>query len=159
MPQRSYCIIDCHSQLSCISKWKAYQGCFRHGSITCLWHYTHYMRSVMSQYATWRHYWVSEIYIPVFCLFQFEGKTSFGMSVFNLSNAIMGSGILGLSYAMSNTGIVLFLWVPQIYSLRYREYDWRWYTHPPTHTHVLCHPITTDSRQTDTQGQYYTTPG
>uniref|UniRef100_A0AAQ6A2K4 Amino acid transporter transmembrane domain-containing protein n=1 Tax=Amphiprion ocellaris TaxID=80972 RepID=A0AAQ6A2K4_AMPOC len=42
-------------------------------------------------------------------LFQFEGKTSFGMSVFNLSNAIMGSGILGLSYAMSNTGIVLFL--------------------------------------------------
>uniref|UniRef100_A0A8P4G700 Amino acid transporter transmembrane domain-containing protein n=1 Tax=Dicentrarchus labrax TaxID=13489 RepID=A0A8P4G700_DICLA len=39
----------------------------------------------------------------------FEGKTSFGMSVFNLSNAIMGSGILGLSYAMSNTGIVLFL--------------------------------------------------
>uniref|UniRef100_A0A8C7J8A2 Solute carrier family 38 member 5b n=1 Tax=Oncorhynchus kisutch TaxID=8019 RepID=A0A8C7J8A2_ONCKI len=40
---------------------------------------------------------------------QFEGKTSFGMSVFNLSNAIMGSGILGLSYAMSNTGIVLFI--------------------------------------------------
>uniref|UniRef100_A0AAQ4PJ97 Amino acid transporter transmembrane domain-containing protein n=1 Tax=Gasterosteus aculeatus aculeatus TaxID=481459 RepID=A0AAQ4PJ97_GASAC len=39
----------------------------------------------------------------------FEGKTSIGMSVFNLSNAIMGSGILGLSYAMSNTGIVLFL--------------------------------------------------
>uniref|UniRef100_A0A8C1YWC9 Sodium-coupled neutral amino acid transporter 3-like n=1 Tax=Cyprinus carpio TaxID=7962 RepID=A0A8C1YWC9_CYPCA len=39
----------------------------------------------------------------------FEGKTSFGMSVFNLSNAIMGSGILGLSYAMSNTGIILFL--------------------------------------------------
>ncbi|CAL8280798.1 unnamed protein product [Boreogadus saida] len=38
----------------------------------------------------------------------FEGKTSFGMSAFNLSNAIMGSGILGLSYAMSNTGIVLF---------------------------------------------------
>ncbi|XP_008314288.1 sodium-coupled neutral amino acid transporter 4 [Cynoglossus semilaevis] len=37
------------------------------------------------------------------------GHTSFGMSVFNLSNAIMGSGILGLSYAMSNTGIVLFL--------------------------------------------------
>ncbi|XP_068602832.1 sodium-coupled neutral amino acid transporter 5b [Brachionichthys hirsutus] len=39
----------------------------------------------------------------------FEGETSFGMSVFNLSNAIMGSGILGLSYAMSNTGILLFL--------------------------------------------------
>ncbi|XP_078520825.1 sodium-coupled neutral amino acid transporter 5 [Lissotriton helveticus] len=39
----------------------------------------------------------------------FEGKTSFGMSTFNLSNAIMGSGILGLAYAMSNTGIVLFV--------------------------------------------------
>ncbi|XP_034996231.1 sodium-coupled neutral amino acid transporter 5 [Zootoca vivipara] len=39
----------------------------------------------------------------------FEGKTSFGMSVFNLSNAIMGSGILGLAYAMRNTGIVLFV--------------------------------------------------
>ncbi|XP_060770335.1 sodium-coupled neutral amino acid transporter 4 isoform X2 [Neoarius graeffei] len=30
------------------------------------------------------------------------------MSVFNLSNAIMGSGILGLSFAMANTGIILF---------------------------------------------------
>ncbi|XP_038604436.1 sodium-coupled neutral amino acid transporter 5 [Tachyglossus aculeatus] len=39
----------------------------------------------------------------------FEGKTTFGMSVFNLSNAIMGSGILGLAYAMANTGILLFL--------------------------------------------------
>ncbi|XP_053318227.1 sodium-coupled neutral amino acid transporter 4 [Spea bombifrons] len=37
------------------------------------------------------------------------GTTSFGMSVFNLSNAIMGSGILGLSYAMANTGIILFI--------------------------------------------------
>uniref|UniRef100_A0A673CFJ0 Solute carrier family 38 member 5a n=1 Tax=Sphaeramia orbicularis TaxID=375764 RepID=A0A673CFJ0_9TELE len=33
--------------------------------------------------------------------------TSFGMSIFNLSNAIMGSGILGLAFAMSNTGIIL----------------------------------------------------
>uniref|UniRef100_A0AAQ4RKN2 Solute carrier family 38 member 5a n=1 Tax=Gasterosteus aculeatus aculeatus TaxID=481459 RepID=A0AAQ4RKN2_GASAC len=39
----------------------------------------------------------------------FKGKTSFGMSIFNLSNAIMGSGILGLAYAMANTGIILFL--------------------------------------------------
>nr|XP_020467471.1 sodium-coupled neutral amino acid transporter 3-like [Monopterus albus] len=39
----------------------------------------------------------------------FKGKTSFGMSVFNLSNAIMGSGILGLAFAMSNTGIILFV--------------------------------------------------
>uniref|UniRef100_A0A665V3L3 Sodium-coupled neutral amino acid symporter 2 n=1 Tax=Echeneis naucrates TaxID=173247 RepID=A0A665V3L3_ECHNA len=31
------------------------------------------------------------------------------MSVFNLGNAIMGSGILGLSYAMANTGIALFV--------------------------------------------------
>uniref|UniRef100_A0A3P9AKG9 Amino acid transporter transmembrane domain-containing protein n=1 Tax=Esox lucius TaxID=8010 RepID=A0A3P9AKG9_ESOLU len=41
----------------------------------------------------------------------FEGKTSFGMSVFNLGNAIMGSGILGLAYAMANTGILLFLFL------------------------------------------------
>ncbi|XP_054551725.1 sodium-coupled neutral amino acid transporter 5 isoform X2 [Talpa occidentalis] len=38
-----------------------------------------------------------------------EGKTSFGMSVFNLSNAIMGSGILGLAYAMAHTGVLFFL--------------------------------------------------
>lgn len=50
----------------------------------------------------------SRFSIPPWCL-QFEGKTSFGMSVFNLSNAIMGSGILGLAYAMANTGIILFL--------------------------------------------------
>ncbi|KAM3861436.1 sodium-coupled neutral amino acid transporter 3-like [Diretmus argenteus] len=37
------------------------------------------------------------------------GKTSFGMSILNLSNAIMGSGILGLAFAMSNTGIILFI--------------------------------------------------
>uniref|UniRef100_A0A8C5EHF1 Sodium-coupled neutral amino acid transporter 3-like n=1 Tax=Gouania willdenowi TaxID=441366 RepID=A0A8C5EHF1_GOUWI len=42
---------------------------------------------------------------------KFEGKTSFGMSVFNLGNAIMGSGILGLAYAMANTGILLFLFL------------------------------------------------
>ncbi|XP_067420254.1 sodium-coupled neutral amino acid symporter 2 [Emydura macquarii macquarii] len=48
------------------------------------------------------------------------GTTSFGMSAFNLSNVIMGSGILGLSYAMANTGIVLFvilLVVVSIFSL------------------------------------------
>nr|XP_055024508.1 sodium-coupled neutral amino acid transporter 3 [Misgurnus anguillicaudatus]XP_055024509.1 sodium-coupled neutral amino acid transporter 3 [Misgurnus anguillicaudatus]XP_055024510.1 sodium-coupled neutral amino acid transporter 3 [Misgurnus anguillicaudatus] len=39
----------------------------------------------------------------------FKGKTSMGMSIFNLSNAIMGSGILGLAYAMANTGIILFV--------------------------------------------------
>ncbi|XP_048877806.1 sodium-coupled neutral amino acid transporter 3-like [Brienomyrus brachyistius] len=39
----------------------------------------------------------------------FVGKTSLGMSIFNLSNAIMGSGILGLAYAMANTGIILFV--------------------------------------------------
>ncbi|XP_074425145.1 sodium-coupled neutral amino acid transporter 4 [Larus michahellis] len=38
-----------------------------------------------------------------------RGRASFGMSSFNLSNAIMGSGILGLSYAMANTGIILFV--------------------------------------------------
>uniref|UniRef100_A0AAR2L294 Amino acid transporter transmembrane domain-containing protein n=1 Tax=Pygocentrus nattereri TaxID=42514 RepID=A0AAR2L294_PYGNA len=54
---------------------------------------------------------VTDTLILSLCLWQFEGKTSFGMSVFNLSNAIMGSGILGLAYAMSNTGIVLFLFL------------------------------------------------
>uniref|UniRef100_A0A8C1P9B4 Sodium-coupled neutral amino acid symporter 2 n=1 Tax=Cyprinus carpio TaxID=7962 RepID=A0A8C1P9B4_CYPCA len=44
--------------------------------------------------------------VPVF---QSPGSASFGMSVFNLGNAIMGSGILGLSYAMANTGIALFV--------------------------------------------------
>ncbi|XP_048877810.1 sodium-coupled neutral amino acid transporter 3-like [Brienomyrus brachyistius] len=39
----------------------------------------------------------------------FVGKTSLGMSIFNLSNTIMGSGILGLAYAMANTGIILFV--------------------------------------------------
>ncbi|XP_071601406.1 solute carrier family 38 member 6 isoform X3 [Heliangelus exortis] len=34
--------------------------------------------------------------------------SSFGFSVFNLMNAIMGAGILGLSYAMANTGIIGF---------------------------------------------------
>ncbi|XP_072341150.1 sodium-coupled neutral amino acid transporter 4-like [Scyliorhinus torazame] len=37
------------------------------------------------------------------------GMASFGLSAFNLSNAIMGSGILGLSYAVANTGIILFV--------------------------------------------------
>uniref|UniRef100_A0AAQ5YQN9 Amino acid transporter transmembrane domain-containing protein n=1 Tax=Amphiprion ocellaris TaxID=80972 RepID=A0AAQ5YQN9_AMPOC len=36
--------------------------------------------------------------VSAFALPYFEGKTSFGMSIFNLSNAIMGSGILGLAY-------------------------------------------------------------
>ncbi|MGH0164574.1 UNVERIFIED_CONTAM: hypothetical protein FKN15_047376 [Acipenser sinensis] len=48
-------------------------------------------------------------YIVAAFTITFEGKTSFGMSVFNLGNAIMGSGILGLAYAMANTGIILFL--------------------------------------------------
>lgn len=33
------------------------------------------------------------------------------MSVFNLSNAIMGSGILGLAFALANTGILLFVFL------------------------------------------------
>lgn len=33
---------------------------------------------------------------------------SFGFSVFNVMNAIMGSGILGLAYVMANTGILGF---------------------------------------------------
>lgn len=33
---------------------------------------------------------------------------SFGLSVFNVMNAIMGSGILGLAYVMASTGILGF---------------------------------------------------
>ncbi|XP_074870130.1 sodium-coupled neutral amino acid symporter 2 [Carettochelys insculpta] len=52
--------------------------------------------------------------------YEHQGTTSFGMSAFNLSNVIMGSGILGLSYAMANTGIILYvilLVVVSIFSL------------------------------------------
>uniref|UniRef100_A0A673A080 Solute carrier family 38 member 5b n=1 Tax=Sphaeramia orbicularis TaxID=375764 RepID=A0A673A080_9TELE len=58
-----------------------------------------------------------------FYVFQFEGKTSFGMSVFNLSNAIMGSGILGLSYAMSNTGILHKVWLFALLFSGIRAYE------------------------------------
>ncbi|KAJ8290327.1 hypothetical protein GJAV_G00011460 [Gymnothorax javanicus] len=39
---------------------------------------------------------------------QVPAGSSFASSVFNLMNAIMGSGILGLAYAMANTGILGF---------------------------------------------------
>uniref|UniRef100_A0A8C5CSU5 Solute carrier family 38 member 3b n=1 Tax=Gadus morhua TaxID=8049 RepID=A0A8C5CSU5_GADMO len=53
----------------------------------------------------------------------FEGKTSFGMSVFNLGNAIMGSGILGLAYAMANTGVLFFRYGIRAYEqLGYRAF-------------------------------------
>lgn len=37
-----------------------------------------------------------------------DGNAGFFLSVFNLMNAILGSGILGLSYAMAQLGIILF---------------------------------------------------
>jgi len=39
---------------------------------------------------------------------QVDGNAGFFLSVFNLMNAILGSGILGLSYAMAQLGVVLF---------------------------------------------------
>ncbi|XP_045307125.1 probable sodium-coupled neutral amino acid transporter 6 isoform X4 [Leopardus geoffroyi] len=42
---------------------------------------------------------------------------SFGFSVFNLTNAIMGSGILGLAYAMAHTGILGFSFLLLIVAL------------------------------------------
>lgn len=39
---------------------------------------------------------------------QVDGNAGFFLSVFNLMNAILGSGILGLSYAMAQLGILLF---------------------------------------------------
>ncbi|XP_043564609.1 sodium-coupled neutral amino acid transporter 1-like isoform X1 [Chiloscyllium plagiosum] len=41
----------------------------------------------------------------------YAGSTSMYMSVFNLSNAIIGTGLLGLSYAMANTGIIPFVFL------------------------------------------------
>lgn len=55
--------------------------------------------------------------VPVF---QSPGSASFGMSVFNLGNAIMGSGILGLAYAMANTGIAMFVWVSRCFFISVR---------------------------------------
>uniref|UniRef100_A0A669CVA4 Sodium-coupled neutral amino acid symporter 2 n=1 Tax=Oreochromis niloticus TaxID=8128 RepID=A0A669CVA4_ORENI len=52
---------------------------------------------------------MSHLVLTVLHLFSQQGSASFGMSVFNLGNAIMGSGILGLSFAMANTGIALFV--------------------------------------------------
>ncbi|XP_043823561.1 sodium-coupled neutral amino acid transporter 1 [Dromiciops gliroides] len=40
-----------------------------------------------------------------------QGTASVGMSIFNLANSILGSGILGLSFALANTGIMLFLFL------------------------------------------------
>ncbi|XP_012511484.1 PREDICTED: probable sodium-coupled neutral amino acid transporter 6 [Propithecus coquereli] len=42
---------------------------------------------------------------------QGSSGVSFGFSVFNLMNAIMGSGILGLAYVMANTGILGFRFI------------------------------------------------
>ncbi|XP_078423976.1 sodium-coupled neutral amino acid symporter 1-like [Cetorhinus maximus] len=41
----------------------------------------------------------------------YPGSTSTYMSVFNLSNAIIGTGLLGLSFALANTGIALFMFL------------------------------------------------
>uniref|UniRef100_A0A3B3V4K9 Sodium-coupled neutral amino acid symporter 2 n=1 Tax=Poecilia latipinna TaxID=48699 RepID=A0A3B3V4K9_9TELE len=46
--------------------------------------------------------------------------SSVSMSIFNLSIAIMGSGILGLSFAMANTGIALIF--QQLFSLGYKAF-------------------------------------
>uniref|UniRef100_A0A4W4EXB0 Sodium-coupled neutral amino acid symporter 2 n=1 Tax=Electrophorus electricus TaxID=8005 RepID=A0A4W4EXB0_ELEEL len=67
-----------------------------------------------NEYASNPDTYNSVLFVCFDCLFlsffyQHPGTASFGMSVFNLGNAIMGSGILGLSYAMANTGIVLFV--------------------------------------------------
>ncbi|XP_008073002.1 probable sodium-coupled neutral amino acid transporter 6 [Carlito syrichta] len=48
---------------------------------------------------------------------QGSSGVSFGFSVFNLMNAIMGSGILGLAYLMANTGILGFSFLLVIVAL------------------------------------------
>lgn len=70
-----------------------------------------YVRSLFWSSLAYSH--SLELVVNSVSVLQHPGHTSFGMSVFNLSNAIMGSGILGLSFAMANTGIILFVWVFQ----------------------------------------------
>lgn len=42
-------------------------------------------------------------------------------SAFNMMNAIMGSGILGLSYAMANTGIIGFRYTQHtVFQIQYK---------------------------------------
>uniref|UniRef100_A0A8C9AY21 Solute carrier family 38 member 6 n=1 Tax=Prolemur simus TaxID=1328070 RepID=A0A8C9AY21_PROSS len=48
---------------------------------------------------------------------QGSSGVSFGFSVFNLMNAIMGSGILGLAYVMAKTGILGFSFLLLIVAL------------------------------------------
>ncbi|XP_069321135.1 solute carrier family 38 member 6 [Eulemur rufifrons] len=48
---------------------------------------------------------------------QGSSGVSFGFSVFNVMNAIMGSGILGLAYVMANTGILGFSFLLLIVAL------------------------------------------
>ena len=38
-----------------------------------------------------------------------KGTAGFFLSVFNLMNVILGSGILGLSYAMAQLGVIMFV--------------------------------------------------
>lgn len=86
------------------------------------------------------------------------GNASFQACVFNMMNAIMGSGILGLAYAMASTGIVGFRWLhaqPTLYSIVALSSDtweliqlnvtlrhFKWYTHlgtfTNTHSFWLC---------------------
>lgn len=68
---------------------------------------------------------------------QYEGKTAaMPLCIFNLMNAILGSGILGLANAVANLGIALFSWVKlydqlnEIYfilsnCLRWNNYSYR----------------------------------
>lgn len=74
---------------------------------------------VVSGGILWAHFFLSglslllQLYLCLFLYAQGSVQTrasgaSFASSVFNLMNAIMGSGILGLAYAMASTGIVGF---------------------------------------------------
>lgn len=84
-------------------------------------------RTVVPHAAVWTNFlksfteivWCLPLFLPccvfislVCSVFQGEGSRARGASltssVFNLMNAIMGSGILGLAYAMASTGIVGF---------------------------------------------------
>uniref|UniRef100_A0A672KA76 Sodium-coupled neutral amino acid symporter 2 n=1 Tax=Sinocyclocheilus grahami TaxID=75366 RepID=A0A672KA76_SINGR len=72
-------------------------------------HTVHYCFSSMPRLSETRRFLQKLIRLKSEVCCDCPGSASFGMSVFNLGNAIMGSGILGLAYAMANTGIAMFV--------------------------------------------------
>ena len=69
-----------------------------------------HLELLIPQYSLLRNFWVKTFANCVKEKHEEEkpGTAGFFLSVFNLMNAILGSGILGLSYAMAQLGILCF---------------------------------------------------